>query len=74
MILATWNVNGIRARAQRLTEWLAERKPDVACLQELKGIEDDVVKSELQDLGRRIRDARAHLATFLKQDDNSSHK
>ena len=37
-------------------------------VQTLKGIEDEVVKSELQDLGRRIRDARSHLATFLKQD------
>jgi ATP-dependent DNA helicase DinG len=34
----------------------------------LKGIEDEMLKAELQDLGRRIRDARASLATFLKQD------
>jgi exodeoxyribonuclease-3 len=36
LLLATWNVNGYRARAQRITEWLAERKPDVVCMQELK--------------------------------------
>ncbi len=36
MIIATWNVNGIRARSVRLAEWLAERQPDVVCLQELK--------------------------------------
>jgi ATP-dependent DNA helicase DinG len=29
---------------------------------------DDITKAELQDLGRRIRDARSNLATFLKQD------
>ncbi|MFO0663762.1 MAG: exodeoxyribonuclease III [Polyangiaceae bacterium] len=39
MLIATWNVNGIRARFPRLLEWLSERKPDVVCLQELK-IED----------------------------------
>jgi exodeoxyribonuclease III len=36
MLLATWNVNSIRARDARLREWLAARKPDVVCLQELK--------------------------------------
>ena len=41
MIVATWNVNGVRARAQRLLEWLGERQPDVACLQELKVKEDE---------------------------------
>lgn len=51
MIVATWNVNGIRARAQRLTEWLAERKPDVACLQELKGVEDEFPHVELRAAG-----------------------
>jgi ATP-dependent DNA helicase DinG len=34
----------------------------------LRGLEDETLKSELQDLGRRIRDARASLATFLKQE------
>ncbi len=36
MKIATYNVNGIRARLERLTEWLAETQPDVACLQEIK--------------------------------------
>jgi ATP-dependent DNA helicase DinG len=34
----------------------------------LRGIEDPAAKAELQDLGRKLRDARAGLATFLKQD------
>ncbi len=34
----------------------------------LKTAEDEALKSELQDLGRRIRDARAGLGAFLKQD------
>ena len=36
MRVATWNVNGIRARADQLCEWLARDAPEVVCLQELK--------------------------------------
>ncbi len=36
MKIATWNVNGIRARQAQLAEWLARDRPDVVCLQELK--------------------------------------
>jgi exodeoxyribonuclease-3 len=34
--IATWNVNGIRAREAQLLEWTDREKPDVICLQELK--------------------------------------
>ena len=36
MKIATWNVNGIRAREAQLCDWLARDQPDVVCLQELK--------------------------------------
>jgi exodeoxyribonuclease III len=36
MKIATFNVNGISARLSALLRWLAESKPDIACLQELK--------------------------------------
>ncbi len=36
MKIATWNVNGIRARETQLCEWLERDRPDVVCLQELK--------------------------------------
>ena len=39
MLVASWNVNSIRAREERLLRWLEARKPDVVCLQELK-VED----------------------------------
>ena len=51
MLLATWNVNGIRARSQRLAEWLAERQPDVVCLQELKIVETEFPHLELRASG-----------------------
>jgi exodeoxyribonuclease III len=36
MIIATWNVNGIRARQAELQELLDRDQPDVVCLQEIK--------------------------------------
>ena len=39
MKLATWNINSIRARTDRLLAWLAAEQPDVLCLQETK-VED----------------------------------
>jgi len=36
MKIATWNVNGIRARQAQFCDWLARERPDVVCLQELK--------------------------------------
>ena len=34
--IATWNVNGIRAREAQVREWVERERPDVVCLQELK--------------------------------------
>lgn len=42
MKIATWNVNGIRAREAQFTEWLAAEQPDVLCLQEIKASPDQV--------------------------------
>lgn len=36
MKIATWNVNGIRARESQLLEWIEKESPDVFCLQEIK--------------------------------------
>ncbi len=42
MKIATWNVNGIRARRQQVLEWIERERPDVVCLQELKAARDQV--------------------------------
>jgi exodeoxyribonuclease-3 len=42
MKIATWNVNGIRARAAEVEAWLAREAPDVVCLQEIKAPADKV--------------------------------
>ena len=42
MKIATWNVNGIRARESQLCDWLERDQPDVLCLQEIKARPDQV--------------------------------
>jgi len=39
--LATYNVNGIRGRIERLIEWLERESPDIVCVQELKAADAD---------------------------------
>ena len=42
MKVATWNVNGIRARHAQFVDWVAAEQPDVICLQELKSKLDQI--------------------------------
>jgi exodeoxyribonuclease III len=49
--IATFNVNGIRARLPNLLEWLEREKPDIACLQELKAVEDSLPIMAIQAAG-----------------------
>ncbi|HEV8324536.1 MAG TPA: exodeoxyribonuclease III [Myxococcota bacterium] len=51
MKLATWNVNSIRARADRARAWLEERRPDVVCLQETKVPDEGFPALEYHALG-----------------------
>jgi exodeoxyribonuclease III len=42
MKIATWNVNGIRARQEQVQQWVEAERPDVVCLQEIKAVPDQV--------------------------------
>lgn len=53
MRIATWNVNSVRARLERLLRWLEARRPDVLCLQELKCVDSQFPRAELEALGYR---------------------
>ncbi len=46
MKIATFNINGIKARVQALSDWLDEAQPDVAVLQEIKS-QDEAFPAEL---------------------------
>jgi exodeoxyribonuclease-3 len=45
MKIATWNVNGIRARQSQVLDWIGSDQPDVICLQEIKATPDQVPES-----------------------------
>ncbi len=51
MKIATWNLNSIRARQERLQDWLKAHSPDVLLLQELKCEEDCFPLAELREAG-----------------------
>jgi exodeoxyribonuclease-3 len=51
MRLATWNINGVKARIEQLKTWLAEAAPDVVCLQEIKCQTEAFPREELGGLG-----------------------
>src|SRR5207237_9178939 len=51
MKLATYNLNGIRARLPRLIEWLTREKPDVVCLQELKCADESLPIADIEAAG-----------------------
>ena len=53
MRLATWNVNGLRARLEFVLLWLEERRPDVVGLQELKLTEEQFPHEEIEAAGWR---------------------
>lgn len=45
MKVATWNVNGIRARESQFVEWVRRDRPDVVCLQEIKATPEQLGES-----------------------------
>jgi exodeoxyribonuclease-3 len=49
--IATYNVNGIKARLPRLIEWLTETQPDVVCLQELKSADEGIPRADIEAAG-----------------------
>jgi exodeoxyribonuclease-3 len=51
MKIATFNVNGVGARLPALLRWLAETKPDVACLQELKAPQEKFPEAAIRQAG-----------------------
>ena len=51
MKLATYNINGVNGRLAHLLEWLAEAKPDVVCLQELKAANNRFPHAALKQVG-----------------------
>lgn len=54
MKIASFNINGIKARAQALPAWLDEAKPDVVLLQEIKSIDENFPRDLFEDRGYNL--------------------
>ncbi|MEX6507733.1 exodeoxyribonuclease III [Jiella sp. M17.18] len=54
MLVATWNINGIKARIDALTAWLEARQPDIVCLQEIKSQADSFPRAPIEALGYHV--------------------
>jgi exodeoxyribonuclease-3 len=53
MKIATWNINGIRARQTSLAAWLESRQPDIVVLQEVKALESEIPETITSIAGYR---------------------
>ncbi|MET0295082.1 MAG: exodeoxyribonuclease III [Phenylobacterium sp.] len=54
MRIATWNVNSINARLETVRRWFEQEQPDVACLQELKCVDEKFPAEPFERLGYNI--------------------
>ncbi|RCL04118.1 MAG: exodeoxyribonuclease III [Candidatus Tokpelaia sp. JSC189] len=54
MKIATWNINGIKARLNNLVVWLEQNQPDIVCLQEIKSCDEQFPYSSIETLGYHV--------------------
>ena len=54
MKIASFNINGIKARLPALMDWLDEAQPDVAILQEIKSIDENFPREAFEDKGYNV--------------------
>ncbi|PZX11010.1 exodeoxyribonuclease III [Celeribacter halophilus] len=54
MKIASFNINGIKARVNALQDWLKEAEPDVAILQEIKSVDENFPREIFEDMGYNV--------------------
>jgi exodeoxyribonuclease-3 len=54
MRIATWNINGVKARIASLLTWLRTAEPDIVCLQEIKTVDEGFPRLEIESLGYNV--------------------
>jgi exodeoxyribonuclease-3 len=54
MKIATFNINGIKARVNALCDWIDEAKPDVAILQEIKSVDEGFPRELFEERGYNV--------------------
>lgn len=55
MKIATWNINGIKARLDSAVTWLRQAEPDICCLQEIKCVSEAFPAEAFEALGYNVR-------------------
>ena len=54
MRIATWNINGVKARLPVVVEWLDQAAPDVVCLQEIKSVDEAFPREPFEERGYTV--------------------
>ncbi|MBN9889095.1 exodeoxyribonuclease III [Salipiger abyssi] len=54
MKIASFNINGVKARIAALSDWLDEAKPDVALLQEIKSVDEAFPREHFEERGYQV--------------------
>jgi len=54
MRISTWNVNSVNARIETVLRWFEDAKPDVACLQEIKCVDEKFPTEAFERLGYNV--------------------
>jgi exodeoxyribonuclease-3 len=52
--IATWNINGVKARLESALTWLRDASPDIACFQEIKSVDEQFPAAEFEALGYNV--------------------
>jgi exodeoxyribonuclease-3 len=52
--IATWNINGVKARLVSALTWLRDASPDIICFQEIKSVDEQFPTAEFEALGYNI--------------------
>ncbi len=55
MKVVTWNINSVRARIERLVSWLTTHQPDVVCLEEIKCLDEQFPRAEIEAVGYQVQ-------------------
>jgi exodeoxyribonuclease III len=54
MKIATWNINGVKARLDTVKAWLEQAVPDIVCLQEIKSVDENFPREHFEALGYQV--------------------
>jgi exodeoxyribonuclease-3 len=54
MRIVTWNINGVKARMGAMLKWLEEARPDIVCLQEIKVVDSEFPRLEIESMGYNV--------------------